>query len=114
MQIIKSLIKWKLGEARCIIGHCNLSVWTEKARQGPKQHPWESVLHVTMVNGFYSEALLFRGGIRGMVWIRVCVLPGEGHYNKSIINIELKQGELTNGSSCRACMGPTVNNSILC
>ena len=44
----------------------------------------------------------------------VCVFPGEGDYNESCINIELNRGELTNGSSCRACMGPAVNNSILC
>ena len=40
---------------------------------------------------------------RGSIWIRMyvrvsmCVLPGEEDYNKSCINIELKQGQLTNG-----------------
>lgn len=46
--------------------------------------------------------------------VYVWLLPGEGDYNKSCINKELKQSELTNGSSCGACMVPAGNNSILC
>lgn len=44
----------------------------------------------------------------------VCVLPVEGDYNKSCINIELNQAELTNNGSCRACMVAAANNSMLC
>lgn len=54
------------------------------------------------------------GGKKGHDVKTVCVLPGEGDYNKSCINIKLNQGELTNGSSCGACMVPAANNSILC
>lgn len=46
--------------------------------------------------------------------MHMCRLHGEGDNNKSCINIELKEGELTNGSSCSPSLAPTVNNSILC
>lgn len=111
------MIRWKLGEARCVMCHLALSEWIGKAR--PKQHPWDSVFYVTIVNGVYSTTWLFGVKVGGMnlvrlcVLLRVCVLPGKGDYNKSCINIELNQGELTNSSSCRACMVPAVN-SILC